>query len=317
MKNLLFVLFILCLSSMFCYSEVPNEIRYSGRLKNYNSLVNASIDFNFKIYSQESGDTALWESGNQSIKVSSGLFSYVIKPDLNKVDLRKSNLWLQLVVDGKELTPREKLLSQLYSLHSLSAESLSANNEIVIKVGNSSLSITVKDGKLCYKNPQNSNLESLSVPPGTIIAFGGNRIPEGYLLCDGSEVEKSKYPQLFDAIGTIYGGNASSRFKLPDLRGMFLRGAGGSSASLGQKQGDAIRNIKGSFENGHIWLRKNGNIKPQGAFAYSTEKGWDNLKRSDGVDDVRSILDFDASIVVPVANENRPVNYAVQYCIKY
>ncbi|MDR2616561.1 MAG: hypothetical protein LBC22_01920 [Endomicrobium sp.] len=137
MKNLLFALFILYLSSMLCYSEVPNEIRYSGRLKNHNSLVNASIDFNFKIYSQESGGTALWESGNQSIKVSSGLFSYVIKPDLNKVDLRKSNFWLQLVVDGKELTPREKLLSQLYSLHSLSAESLSANNEIVIKVGNS------------------------------------------------------------------------------------------------------------------------------------------------------------------------------------
>ena len=90
MKNLLFVLVALVIFPILCYSNVPNEIRYSGRLKNYNALVNAPVAFNFKIYNQESDGTALWESGNQPIQVSSGLFSYVIKPDLTKVDLRNS-----------------------------------------------------------------------------------------------------------------------------------------------------------------------------------------------------------------------------------
>lgn len=292
---------------MYCYCNVPNEIRYNGRLKNHNSLVNASIDFNFKIYNQESDGTALWESGKQSIKVSSGLFSYVIKPDLNKVDLRKSNLWLQLVVDGKELTPREKFSSQLYSLHSLSAESLSANDEIVIKIGTSSVSIGIKNGKLCYKG---ANLETLSVPPGTIIAFAGNKVPDGYLPCDGSELEVSKYPQLFEAIGTIYGGNASSRFRLPDFRGMFLRGVGPNAPPLGQRQGDAIRNITGSWGSG----RSNGARAYGGAVQEKPEGRHFNVGYSPNQSNSFS---FDASRVVPVANENRPVNYSVNYCIKY
>lgn len=293
---------------MYCYCNVPNEIRYSGRLKNHNSLVNASIDFNFKIYNQETDGTALWESGNQSIKVSSGLFSYVIKPDLNKVDLRKSNLWLQLVVDGKELTPREKLLSQLYSLHSLSAETLSANNEIVIKIGTSSVSIGIKNGKLCYKG---ANLETLSVPPGTIIAFAGNKVPDGYLPCDGSELEISKYPQLFEAIGTIYGGNASSRFRLPDFRGMFLRGVGPNAPLLGQRQGDAIKNITGSLVN----IACGGGSSLTGAFR-ENGSAW-TFGSGNASKYYIKTASFDASRVVPVANENRPVNYSVNYCIKY
>ena len=33
----------------------------------------------------------------------------------------------------------------------------------------------------------------------------------------------------------------------PDYRGVFLRGLGGNSTSLGELQGDAIRNITGNF----------------------------------------------------------------------
>jgi microcystin-dependent protein len=47
-------------------------------------------------------------------------------------------------------------------------------------------------------------IADLGVPLGTIFPFAGNNVPYGYLLCDGSEVEKSKYPDLFDIIGTTY-----------------------------------------------------------------------------------------------------------------
>ena len=98
---------------------------------------------------------------------------------------------------------------------------------------------------------------------------------------------------------------------------MFLRGLGGDSAYLGQRQSDAIRNITGNLGTAHIWIRRNKNdTNAVGAF-FMLSLGWDNLTRSNGIEDVRTTLAFDASRVVPVANENRPTNYAVQYCIKY
>lgn len=64
------------------------------------------------------------------------------------------------------------------------------------------------------------------VPFGTIVAFAGepNDIPRGWLLCNGDEVKRVDLPNLFDAIGTAWGGNGNTTFFIPDLRGMFLRG---------------------------------------------------------------------------------------------
>ena len=53
---------------------------------------------------------------------------------------------------------------------------------------------------------------------GNIIAFSGQTIPEGYLLCDGSAVSRFEYAELFDIIGTTYGqGNGSTTFNIPNL----------------------------------------------------------------------------------------------------
>jgi len=53
---------------------------------------------------------------------------------------------------------------------------------------------------------------------GFIFRFGGEQAPPGYLLCDGSEVERAEYPFLFEVIGLAHGlpGNGTL-FKLPDL----------------------------------------------------------------------------------------------------
>lgn len=69
-------------------------------------------------------------------------------------------------------------------------------------------------------------LTTITLAPGTIKAFAGGTIPEGYLLCDGSAVSRSTYSDLFLAISTNYGlGDGVNTFNLPDLRGQFLRGA--------------------------------------------------------------------------------------------
>lgn len=48
---------------------------------------------------------------------------------------------------------------------------------------------------------------------------------EGWLYCDGSAYSKTKYPELYNLIGYKFGGSSSSP-KLPDYRGLYLRGAG-------------------------------------------------------------------------------------------
>lgn len=61
---------------------------------------------------------------------------------------------------------------------------------------------------------------------GTIIPFAGetSNIPDGWLLCDGSLKQKDKYSALYSIIKGYWGKETSDKFRLPDLRGMFLRG---------------------------------------------------------------------------------------------
>ena len=79
------------------------------------------------------------------------------------------------------------------------------------------------------------------MPSGSIIAFGGAAAPDaGWLLCDGSDVNRTTYARLFAAISTAYGtGNGSSTFGLPDLRDRVLLGKGSNNSTLGTETGSA------------------------------------------------------------------------------
>lgn len=63
-------------------------------------------------------------------------------------------------------------------------------------------------------------------PTGTIVGYGAASPPGGWLICDGSAVPRSQYPNLFSIISTTYGiGDGSSTFNLPNLQGRFPLGA--------------------------------------------------------------------------------------------
>jgi len=68
----------------------------------------------------------------------------------------------------------------------------------------------------------------LAVPIGAILPYAGSEAPYGYILCDGSELERTKYSSLFDVVGTTFNGltplNGVNTFKVPDLRGRFPLG---------------------------------------------------------------------------------------------
>ena len=54
---------------------------------------------------------------------------------------------------------------------------------------------------------------------GEIKMFGGNFAPRGYSLCNGQLVAVSQNTALFALLGTVYGGNGTSTFGLPNFQG--------------------------------------------------------------------------------------------------
>jgi hypothetical protein len=67
----------------------------------------------------------------------------------------------------------------------------------------------------------------LTVPfLGQVKLFAGNFAPSGWLFCEGQLLVVSQWPSLFSIIGNTYGGNGTTTFALPDLRGAAAIGAG-------------------------------------------------------------------------------------------
>lgn len=62
--------------------------------------------------------------------------------------------------------------------------------------------------------------------PGMVMPYAGATAPGGWLLCDGSLLNRLDYTALFAAIGTQYntGGELGTQFRLPNLKGKVIAG---------------------------------------------------------------------------------------------
>lgn len=78
---------------------------------------------------------------------------------------------------------------------------------------------------------------------GSIIPFAGGILPTGWLPCDGRSLAIVDYPNLYAAIGNVWGSVDSAHFNIPDLRGKTLVGQGtnpgtGTTFALGSSGGE-------------------------------------------------------------------------------
>jgi len=76
---------------------------------------------------------------------------------------------------------------------------------------------------------------------GQLQIFGFNFAPRGWMYCNGQLLSIAQYQALFTLIGTVYGGNGTTNFALPDLRGRAAlhmgHGPGLSTYEIGQVSG--------------------------------------------------------------------------------
>ena len=76
---------------------------------------------------------------------------------------------------------------------------------------------------------------------GEIRAFGFSFAPSGWAFCNGQAMSIANFQTLYAVIGTIYGGDGTSTFNLPNLQGYvpmhWGNGPGGFNTTIGQIQG--------------------------------------------------------------------------------
>lgn len=75
---------------------------------------------------------------------------------------------------------------------------------------------------------------------GELRAFPFNYAPVDWALCDGSLLPIAQNAALFSLLGTMYGGNGTTTFGLPDLRGRVPMGAGNGPGLTPRVQGALV-----------------------------------------------------------------------------
>jgi hypothetical protein len=175
--------------------------------------------------------------------------------------------------------------------------------------------------------PATNLIRNKDVVVGTIKVFAGTTPPPGWILCDGATISRSVYSKLFEVLGESHGpGNGTTTFHLPDLRGRFVRGlsqesnedndknartanviGANSGNNVGSIQNDTIRNITGQ------WPEDSNATSTSGVFQRTGPGVGSNS--GDGTGGANR-WSFNASRVVPVGPENRPINIYMNYIIK-
>jgi microcystin-dependent protein len=163
-----------------------------------------------------------------------------------------------------------------------------------------------------------------------IEAFGFNFAPQGWALCAGQTLSIAQNQALFALLGTTYGGNGTTTFNLPDLRGRialsFGQGLGLSSYPLGGAGGQETHQLLASEVPTHTHTlnatnngQANGTNVPSGSVLMGSGYG---IESNNPVENIYSsasptiaMAANAVSMVGGSAHENRMPFLTINYCI--
>jgi microcystin-dependent protein len=108
---------------------------------------------------------------------------------------------------------------------------------------------------MVFPNNKGDEMESFL---GTIMAVGFNYAPRGWALCNGQTLSIAQNSALFSLLGTMYGGNGTTTFNLPDLRGR-------TAVGMGQAPGLS------PVQQGQVWGTENATVTVTGSAAVTID----------------------------------------------
>lgn len=147
--------------------------------------------------------------------------------------------------------------------------------------------------------------------------------PNGWIAADGKTYSTNAYPHLFTVVEYIYGGSAGN-FKVPDLRGLFVRGWNYGSNGETIVSTDTGRGFSTKQSDAFQGHSHRANVDPSGSTTpggpYGIGTLWEGSPSSRGANDYDTVKEpyNDGAHGGPrVASETRPANIALMPCIKY
>lgn len=151
-----------------------------------------------------------------------------------------------------------------------------------------------------------------AVPTGMILPFAATAIPEGFLACNGSNVSRTTYANLFNVIGTRYGaGDGSTTFTLPNLHRRFAEFTT-TTSEVGNAVEAGLPNITG-YHRCDTWTETRGSFYSVDGYR---KAGGESLDDSSGL----SGVNFDASRSSSIYGASRSVQppaIRLLPCIKF
>ncbi len=164
-------------------------------------------------------------------------------------------------------------------------------------------------------------------PVGSIMSYGGDYFDpsirkspadNGWLPCDGTSVRVKTHPELYKVIGNIFGKATSEHFfSLPDLRGVFVIGAGGVPVgTLAESQtGAPIYPIQTTVDGNHQHGFANTGNAIEGVDGIGF---WGNfLGKATGAKLITSTIEGHTHMISGGDKESRPINVNVDFIIRY
>jgi len=220
-------------------------------------------------------------------------------------------------VDATPLSVANKVVAR-DSLANFSANIITASLN-----GNASSASRLTPGRtingVLFDGTQNIEISdpNSGTPVGAILYYPSTNIPNGWLKCNGDTVSKTTYPLLFSKLGYAYGGSGDN-FRLPDLRGEFIRGwDDGRGVDVGRALGSLQTDMFKSHKHGITLSQEQGGSHDPWGFP---QVDWSGPNVYHGPEQPDGSISYRDGLGNPLWSsggvETRPRNVALIACIK-